>query len=71
MKKTFKIIGLVGVVSLLMSCSADEIQDETPQVKKMKTEYNESQLIENEILIKGEDVNYEDDGNPLNPKDKG
>jgi hypothetical protein len=71
MKKNLTIIGLVGATLLLLSCTPDELHVENQQNKNFESETIENQSIKNETLDKEEHFYYDEDGNPLNPKDKG
>jgi PBP1b-binding outer membrane lipoprotein LpoB len=73
MKKKLTTLGLVGITLLLTSCSPDDFQEENQQQKQVEIEFDETQLTVEEVLIEEQPVGYDDDneGNPLNPKDKG
>jgi hypothetical protein len=71
MKKNLTIIGLVGATLLLLSCSPDDVQVEGQQIEKIEGYINEKQLDSVEFTANEVFVEFDDEGNPLNPKDKG
>lgn len=58
MKNKFTFIGLVSFTLLLISCSPDDPQEENLQTEQVSTSLQNG-------------AQYDNEGNPLNPKDKG
>jgi hypothetical protein len=71
MKKNSTIIGLVGVTLLLLSCTPDDVQVEGQKIEKIESYINEKQLDSIEFTTNEVFIEYDEEGNPLNPKDKG